>query len=150
MYFDKSSRSSYALSFILSFNSSYIYLIAALHSSSLKADCHVIHQAALCTNNNCNDSNFISSQVLQWWYSFGWPIQVKIIFNMYKWYKTHVSVLSPCSLTNYSTTVCCANIFFNICFCIILSTCFLTDYLNAIYYFIFIWTWFMSCLFVVT
>ena len=105
LFFDTSSLPSYVLHFISSFNSSYNYLIAACHFSSLKADWLVIHRATLCTDDNFNDYNLISSQVFQWWYSFSWPCHVEYMCNVYKWYKTH-AVLSPWSPTDYSTMLC--------------------------------------------
>ena len=105
LYFDISSLSSNVFHFIPSFNLSYIYLIAARHSSSLMADWHAIHRAALCTDVTFNDYNLISSQVFQWWYCFGWPCHVEYMCNVYKWYKTH-AVLSPWSPTDYSTMLC--------------------------------------------
>jgi len=101
LYFDISSLSSYIFHLIPSFNSSYIFLfIAARHSSSLKADCHAIHRAALCTDDNFFDYNPISSQVFQWWYSFGWLCHDKSMYNVYNWYKTH-AVISLWSPTDY-------------------------------------------------
>ena len=107
LYFDILSLSSYVLHFIPSFNSSYNYLIATVHSSELKADWHAIHSAALYTDDNFNDYNYISSQVFQWWYSIGWPCHIKYICNLYnKCFKVH-AVLSPCSPTDYSTMLLC-------------------------------------------
>ena len=105
LYFDISSLSSYVLHFIPSFNLSSIYLIFFCSSlPSLKADCHAIHPAALCTDDNFNDYDLISSQVFQWWYSFGWPCYVKYMCIVYKWYKTHAA-LSQYSPTGFPTIV---------------------------------------------
>ena len=52
-------------------------------------------------------------------------------------HRGHLLIIPPCY----------ANTFFNICFCIILNTYFLTDCLTTIYYITFILPWYMSFLF---
>jgi len=88
------------ISFQVLIQVTFFLFIAARHSSSLKADCHAIHRAALCTDDNFFDYIPISSQVFQWWYSFGWLGHDESMCNVYKWYKTH-AVLSLWSPTDY-------------------------------------------------
>jgi len=59
------------ISFQVLIQVTFFLFIAARHSSSLKADWHAIHRAALCTDDNIDAYNFFSSQVFQCWSSFG-------------------------------------------------------------------------------
>ena len=53
------------ISFQVLIQVTFLLFIAARHSSLLKADCHAIHRAALCTNDNFFVYNPILSQVFQ-------------------------------------------------------------------------------------
>ena len=119
-----SSLSSYILSFISSSVSSYIRLIATLHSFLLKADWHAIHRAALCTNDNdiFNGGVLLVDTVMSGTCVMG----TSGTRRMYS--SSHCSHL-------LITPSCYANISFNICLCIILNTYFLTDCTSDTYYF---------------